>query len=52
MEQAAEGICLLDADTKEVIECNAALQRLLGSATPNAFAINGETSERRATLAT
>ena len=31
MEQAAEGICLLDSETKEVLECNAALRRLLGS---------------------
>jgi len=32
MEQSAEGICLLDAATTEVIECNAASRYLLGFA--------------------
>ena len=43
MEQAAEGICLLDPDTKEVIECNAALRRLLAVSRTEPFEINGET---------
>ena len=30
MEQAAEGICLMDPDTRQVLECNRAFRRLLG----------------------
>jgi diguanylate cyclase (GGDEF)-like protein/PAS domain S-box-containing protein len=40
MEQAADGICLLDPATREVIECNAALRRLLAVPGDEPFELN------------
>ena len=55
MEQAAEGICLLDPQTKKIIECNRSFEQLLGhpragdleSATADLIATVSETTSAR-----
>jgi len=48
MEQAAEGICLLDPHTKKVLECNRAFEQLLGD--PNAGDVHKATAHLIATV--